>query len=376
MGKRLLLGIAVAVGLFLCVQPVMAADTIRIGLMAPLTGAWASEGQDMKQIVELLAAEVNNQGGLLGKQVEIITEDDGGDPKTAALAAQRLANSDIVAVIGTYGSSITEASQNIFDEAEILQIANGSTAIRLSEKGLKYFFRSSPRDDEQGLVAAKTLVDMGFKKIAILHDNTSYAKGLADEAKGLLEKQPVKIVFYDALTPGERDYNTILTKIKAAGPDVIFFSAYYPEAGLLLRQKMEMGWNVPFIGGDATNNPDLVKIAGKDAAAGFYFLSPPVPQDLDSSAAKNFMSAFKKKYNAEPGSVWAVLAGDGFNAVAAAIKGCGSTDSAKMAAYMKKDLKNMPGLTGNISFNNKGDRVGDLYRVYKVAVDGKFVLQP
>ena len=376
MGKRLLLGIVVAVGLVLCVQPVMAADTIRIGLMAPLTGAWASEGQDMKQIVELLAGEVNSQGGLLGKQIEIITEDDGGDPKTAALAAQRLANSQIVAVIGTYGSSITEASQNIFDEAGILQIANGSTAIRLSEKGLKYFFRSCPRDDEQGLVAAKTLVSMGFKKIAILHDNTSYAKGLADEAKSLLEKQPVKIVFYDALTPGERDYNTILTKIKAAGPDVVFFSAYYPEAGLLLRQKMEMGWNVPFIGGDATNNPDLVKIAGKDAAAGFYFLSPPVPQDLDTAAAKNFMTAFKKKYNAEPGSVWAVLAGDGFNAVVAAIKGCKSTDSAKMAAYLKKNLKDMPGLTGNISFNEKGDRVGDLYRVYKVDAAGKFVLQP
>ena len=376
MGKRLTTGVAVVFALLLCVQPVMAADTIRVGLMAPLTGAWASEGQDMKQIVELLAEEINNQGGLLGKQVEIVAEDDGGDPKTASLAAQRLANSDVVAVIGTYGSSITEASQAIYDEAKILQIANGSTAIRLSEKGLKYFLRTCPRDDEQGRVAAKTLTDMGFKKIAILHDNTSYAKGLADEAKGLLEKQPVGIVFYDALTPGERDYNTILTKIKAAGPDVVLFTGYYPEAGLLMRQKMEMGWNVPFLGGDATNNPDLVKIAGKQAAEGYYFLSPPVPQDLDSKAAQDFMNAFKKKYNAEPGSVWAVLAGDGFNVLAAAIKGSGSTDTEKMVAYLKTELKEMPGLTGTISFDEKGDRVGDLYRVYRVDADGKFVLQP
>jgi branched-chain amino acid transport system substrate-binding protein len=376
MGKRALLGIAIVLGLALCVQPVMAADTLKIGLMAPLTGAWASEGQDMKQIVDLLAEELNNQGGLLGKKVEIVAEDDGGDPKTAALAAQRLANSDVVAVIGTYGSSITEASQAIYDEAKILQIANGSTAIRLSEKGLKYFLRTCPRDDEQGNVAAKTVLDMGFKKIAILHDNTSYAKGLADEAKGLLEKQPVEIVFYDALTPGERDYNTILTKIKAAGPDGVLFTGYYPEAGLLLRQKMEMGWNVPFIGGDATNNPDLVKIAGAKAAEGYYFLSPPVPQDLDSKAAKDFMNAFKKKYNAEPGSVWAVLAGDGFNAVAAAIKGSQSTDTEKMVAYLKTELKEMPALTGSISFDQKGDRVGDLYRVYRVDAQGKFVLQP
>ena len=376
MDKRFITGVAVVFALLLCVQPVMAADTIKVGLMAPLTGAWASEGQDMKQIVELLAEEINNQGGLLGKKVEIVSEDDGGDPKTAALAAQRLANSGVVAVIGTYGSSITEASQAIYDEAKIMQIANGSTAIRLSEKGLKYFLRTCPRDDEQGNVAAKTLVDMGFKKIAILHDNTSYAKGLADEAKGLLEKQPVEIVFYDALTPGERDYNTILTKIKAAGPDVVFFTGYYPEAGLLLRQKMEMGWNVPFLGGDATNNPDLVKIAGKKAAEGYYFLSPPVPQDLDSKAATDFMSAFKQKYNAEPGSVWAVLAGDGFNALAAAIKGSGSTDTEKMVTYLKTQLKDMPGLTGTISFDEKGDRVGDLYRVYRVDADGKFVLQP
>ncbi len=354
----------------------MAAETIKIGLMAPLTGSWASEGKDMEQIVTLLAEETNKAGGLLGRQVEIISADDGGDPKTAALAAQRLSTQGVVAVIGTYGSSITEASQNIFDESEIVQVANGSTAIRLSEKGLKYFFRTSPRDDEQGKVAVKTILGMGFKKIAILHDNTTYSKGLADEAKTLLEKEKVKLVFFDALTPGERDYNTILTKIKADGPDVVFFTGYYPEAGLLLRQKMEMGWNVPFIGGDATNNPDLVKIAGKDAAKGFYFLSPPVPQDLPSREAKSFMAAYKKKYNGAPGSVWAVLSGDGFNVLAAAIKAAKATDSKAIADYLHKDLKDLPGLTGKISFDAKGDRVGDLYRVYVVDGDGNFLLQP
>ena len=137
---------------FLMAAPVMAADALKIGLMCPLTGSWASEGQDMKQIVQLLADQVNDQGGLLGKQVEIVVGDDGGDPRTAALAAQRLATKDVAGVIGTYGSSITEASQNIYDAAKIIQIANGSTAIRLTEKDLKYFFRTCPRDDEQGRV--------------------------------------------------------------------------------------------------------------------------------------------------------------------------------------------------------------------------------
>lgn len=361
--------------LFLMAGTAVSADTIKIGLMAPITGAWASEGQDMKQIVELLAEEINGAGGINGKQVEIITEDDGGDPRTAALAAQRLSTRDVVAVIGTYGSAVTEASQGIYDEEEMIQVANGSTAIRLSEKGLKYFMRTCPRDDEQGLVAYKALKNGGFQKIAILHDNSSYAKGLADEAKALLEKDGANIVFYDALTPKENDYSAILTKMKAAGPDVVFFTGYYGEAGLLLRQKMEMNWNVPFLGGDATNNPDLVKIAGKTAAKGFMFLSPPVPQDLDSKEAKSFMDAYRKKYAAEPGSVWAVLSGDGLRVIAEAIKATGSTDSDKMVAYLKNDLKEFPGLTGQISFNDKGDRVGDLYRVYKVDGDGKFIMQ-
>ncbi len=351
-----------------------AAETIKIGLMAPLTGPWASEGQDMKQILDLLVEEVNAKGGVLGKQVEVLAEDDGGDPKTAALAAQRLSTQGIVAVIGTYGSSITEASQNIYDEAQIIQIANGSTAVRLSEKGLKYFFRTCTRDDEQGQVGAKTIQEMGFKKVAILHDNTTYAKGLADETEALLEGK-VDIVFFDALTPGERDYTAILTKMKAVGPDGVFFTGYYPEAGLLLRQKKEMGWEVSFIGGDANNNPDLVKIAG-DAAAGFYFLSPPVPQDLPSEDAKAFLEAFKKKYNgATPGSIWAVLAGDGFRVITAAIEATGSTDPDKLADYLHNDLKDFAALTGTISFNEKGDRVGELYRVYKVDDKGNFVLQ-
>jgi len=349
-----------------------AADTVKIGLMAPLTGSWASEGQEMKQIVELLAEETNAKGGVLGKQVELITEDDGGDPKTAALAAQKLSTQGVVAVIGTYGSSVTEASQTIYDENQIIQIANGSTAVRLTEKGLQYFFRTSTRDDEQGRVAAQTVEKKGWKKVAILHDNTTYSKGLADEAKALLEGK-VEIAFYDALTPGERDYTAILTKLKAAGPDGVFFTGYYPEAGLLLKQKKEMGWDAPFLGGDATNNPDLLKVAG-DTAEGFLFLSPPVPQDLPSDEAKAFLSAYAAKYNgATPGSIWAVLSGDGFRVAVAAIEATGGTDTTKIAEYLHSG-KEFAGLTGAMSFNEKGDRVGELYKVYSVT-GGKFVLQ-
>lgn len=355
------------------VSGVWAAETIRIGLMAPLTGSWASEGQEMKQVIDLLAEQANAQGGVLGKKIEIITEDDGADPRTASLAANKLSTQNIVAVIGTYGSSITEASQSIFDEAGIVQIANGSTSVRLSAKGLKNFFRTCPRDDDQGKMAAESLKKLGAKKVAILHDNTAYAKGLAEESRENLKAAGIEILFFDALTPGELDYNAILTKLKAANPDFVFFTGYYPEAGLLLRQKKEMGWTTPFLGGDAVNNPALIETAGKEAAEGFYFVSPLLPANLDTPEAKTFVQAFSQKYGNAPKSIYPVLAGDGLRVLLEAMKQTQSTESAKLSAYLKTQLKDFPGLTGPLAFGETGDRVGNVYRLYKVNAQGQFV---
>jgi len=373
--KRTLTVLALALGLS-SAAPAAAADPIKIGLLAPLTGSWASEGQEMKRNVELLTAEANARGGLLGRQVELVVEDDGGDPRTASLAAQRLTTSGVVAVIGTYGSAVTEATQNILDEAGIIQVANGSTAVRLTEKGLQHFFRTCPRDDEQGRVGASLIQKVKASRVALLHDNSAYSKGLADEINALLKARNLNVVFFDALTPKEQDYSAILTKLKAAGPDVVFFTGYYPEAGLLLKQKRQMGWTVPFLGGDAINNPDLVKIAGKEAAQGFRFLSPPIPSDLDTPEARAYVTAYQKKYGEAPSSIYGVLAGDGFRVIARAIEATKSVKADALRDYLVGGLKDFPGYTGKISFNAKGDRVGELYRVYKVDANGEFVLQP
>jgi len=373
--KRTLTVLALALGLS-SAAPAAAADPIKIGLLAPLTGSWASEGQEMKRNVELLTAEANARGGLLGRPVELVVEDDGGDPRTASLAAQRLTTSGVVAVIGTYGSAVTEATQNILDEAGVIQVANGSTAVRLTEKGLQHFFRTCPRDDEQGRVGASLIQKAKASRVALLHDNSAYSKGLADEINALLKARNVNVVFFDALTPKEQDYSAILTKLKAAGPDVVFFTGYYPEAGLLLKQKRQMGWTVPFLGGDAINNPDLVKIAGKEAAQGFRFLSPPIPSDLDTPEARAYVAAYQKKYGEAPSSIYGVLAGDGFRVIARAIEATKSVKADALRDYLVGGLKDFPGYTGKISFNAKGDRVGELYRVYQVDAEGRFQLQP
>lgn len=367
---RLLLFCAVAI---LLAIPAIAAD-LKIGLMCPLTGKWASEGQDMKNIVSLLVEQVNAKGGINGHKIQLVVEDDGGDPRTAALAAQKLASAGVIAVIGTYGSAVTEASQNIYDEAGIIQIGTGSTSVRLTEKGLPLFFRTCPRDDSQGKSAATVISKGKYGRVALLHDNSSYARGLAEETKAVLEKVGVPVIFFDALTPGERDYTAILTRLKAANPDLVFYTGYYPETGMLLRQKKEMGWDVPMMGGDAANHQDLVKIAGADAASGYFFISPPLPQDMDSEMAKQFLADYKDKYKALPVSVWAILAGDAFKVIEHAIED-GATNPEEIAAHLKK-LHGLRGFSGTIGFDGKGDRIGEFYRTYTVNNKGEFVLQP
>lgn len=351
------------------------AAELKIGLMCPLTGKWASEGQDMKNIVSLLVNEVNKAGGIKGNTLTLVVEDDAGDPRTASLAAQKLASAGVIAVIGTYGSAVTEASQNILDEAGLVQIATGSTSVRLTEKKLSHFFRVCPRDDQQGQVAARLIAASDYKNVALLHDNSSYSKGLAEETREELKKKGVKVGFYDALTPGERDYTAILTKLKAAKPDLVFFTGYYPETGMLLRQKAEMGWRVPMMGGDAANHQDLVKIAGADAAKGYFFISPPLPQDLDSPTSKEFLTAFRSAYDSLPVSVWAVLAGDAFKVIASALE-AGKTTPDAIAAYLKNATEPFKAISGDIVFDKKGDRVSELYRTYVVNEKGVFVLQP
>jgi len=361
----------------LCVTPMLAyaAEPIKIGLMCPLTGGWASEGQDMQQVLSMLTKQVNDAGGIKGRLIELIVEDDAGDPRTAALAAQKLVSSGVIAIVGTYGSAVTEASQNIIDEAEVLQIAVGSTSVRLTEKGMPLFMRTCPRDDDQGRVAAKTIVSQGFKRVAILHDNSSYAKGLADETVKSLKGEDVEIVFFDALTPKERDYTAILTKLKSVKPDVVFFTGYFSDAGTLLRQKAEMQWDVPMMGGDAANHIDLVKIAGKKAAEGYIFVSPASPGEFKNPEADAFYREYVKKYKAMPGSMYAVFAGDAFKVIIHALKEGVPPESKAIAKYLKEELKDYPGLSGSLAFNEKGDRVGDLYYLYKVDADGKFIIQ-
>lgn len=351
------------------------AEPTKIGLLGPMTGPLANEGQQMKQVVELLAVDLNASGGLLGNKVEIITADDEGTPQRGIAAAQELVEQGVVAVIGSSPSSVTAATQDVLSKAKVIQITNASTAVPLSEKGIETFFRICPRDDDQAEAAVEVITEKGYKSIAILHDNTLYSKGLADNTRTRLEARQIKLTFDDALPPNRGDYKEILARIKKTNPDAVFFTGYYPEAAVLLSQKREMRWDVPFIGGDASNNPDLVNIAGKKAVKGFHFLSLPRPENLPSPEAKEFLAEFKRKYNHRVSSIYAVLAGDAFKVLVEAIEHTNSTAPDKLADYLHDKLENYQGLTGVISFDKKGDREGVVFVDYQLNDRGEAVLQ-
>jgi branched-chain amino acid transport system substrate-binding protein len=362
---------------------VFAADKppVLIGLQGPITGPWAYEGQMAKQSCEIAAALINQKGGILGgRPVQIVVEDDAGQPQTGALAATKIAGrKGIAGSVSTYGSSICEPASNIYEKAKIVNVAYGSTAVRLTEKGLKYFFRTCGRDDSQGLFFANEVPQkFGAKRIAVMHDNTAFGKGLAENArdalKPLVDSGKLSIVYYDAITPGEKDFRVPLTKMREARPDLWYYTGYYAEAALLVGQAREIGITCPFVGGNAAINDEFVKIAGIDVAKGCYMTNEPLPADLPTAEASEFLKAYRDKFGDIPSSPWPVYAADAVNIIAHAVDKTGSTDGTVLAAYLRDKVNGVPGITGRIGFDAKGDREGVPQYLYVVDAEGKIVM--
>ncbi len=355
------------------------AGVIQIGLQAPITGNFAAEGQWAKQCVEVAAALINAKGGVLGKQVEIVVADDASNPKDSALAAQKLISQGLKEVIASYGSSVTAPAADLYDKNQVVSVGYGCTAVSLTMDKLRpYFFRTAGRDDTQSEFFAKLAVEkLGAKKIAIMHDNQDYGKGVAEDAmkylKPYVDAGTTEVVYYDAITPGENDYSAAITKIKQLNPDLLFFTAYYPEAGLIIKQARQAGITCTFVGNNSVPTPEFVKIAGNDAIKGALMLNEPMPQFLTYAESTQFLNAYKAKYNEIPGSIWAVYAADALNALCAAITKAGGTDPDKVAAAMRT-MTDAKGITGSLLFTERGDRKDIPYYTYIYDDKGELAL--
>ena len=353
--------------------------TVVIGLQAPITGDYAIEGEMAKQCVETAARMINEEGGVIdGRMIEIEVADDAFQPRAGALAATKFISMDeIVAVISTYGSPLVQATSDIYEKAEMINIAYGATNTDLSERGLKYFFRTCGRTDTQGMFFADEVVPyFDAKRIAIMHDNNTFSLGLAEETKKALQAKidsgEVELVYFDGITPGESDYTVPLTKLRETNPDIFYYTAMFPEAGLIIRQAREIGIDVPFVGGDAAINEDFIRIAGLEYAAGCYQTQEALIEYFTNPEAAEFKENYKDAYGELPSSPWSVYAGDALMVLAEAIDKTGSTDSDVLVDYLKNEMKEFPSITGPIGFDEKGDRVGTGINLYVVNDDGSY----
>jgi ABC-type branched-subunit amino acid transport system substrate-binding protein len=229
---------------------VQSQNTIKIGVPAPLSGSYASAGTDILNGAKLAAARINQAGGVLGKHIELLPVDDACDADTAAQAAQKLVDAGVVAVVGGYCSSAALPEARVFNGAGIPFVLDASTNPQLTEQGWNDVLRAIGRDDVQGSFAAKFIKDsLHAKRVAVVNDNTTYAKGLAENAVAALKKEGVDVVYDDAITPGQTDYSPTLNQIAklpagSAGlspPDVIYYTGYFAEAGLLVKEARPLG---------------------------------------------------------------------------------------------------------------------------------------
>lgn len=326
-----------------------AGDVIKVGAVFPMTGDIATFGASSKNAVELVVADINSKGGINGKQVQVIYEDDQNTPANAANAIQKLVSNDkVCAVIGSVSSKCSIAMGPIATQNKVPMISSTSTNPKVTIEGGEYVFRACFIDPFQGSVMAKFAQDnLKAKTAAVLFDNgNDYSKGLAEYFKASFEKSGGQVVAFESYNTGDQDFNAQLTKIKPLNPEVILLADYYNTVGLIAKQARAQGITSTFLGGDGWDSADLYKVGG-DAIDGGYF-SNHYSADDTAPAVVEFRKTYEAKYGGTPDAL-AALAYDAAKIMFAAIEKADSTDGAKIKDALKATDSDF--VSGHISFD-------------------------
>ncbi|WP_298017481.1 branched-chain amino acid ABC transporter substrate-binding protein [uncultured Castellaniella sp.] len=365
------LSAAVSLALLGMGTAVAADGPIKIGVQAPITGEYAAEGQGIENGVRLIAKQHNDAGGVLGRKIEVIVCDDEGKAAQAAICGRKLVNDGVTAVIGTYTSGAALAAAPIYSAANVIQTSDG-TSDELTQKGWKTFFRNAPPNSDEAQFVANYFVKVKqYKRIAVLSDHSSYATGLAKATTDAIKKAGGNLVGEDFINAGTQDYSAVLTKLKSKNPDVLFFSGYYTDGGLIRAQMKQLGMEAVFVGGDANQNENFAKIAG-NAAAGAVIVNVPAPENLPYPEAKQFLADYTKAFGAPPPSIYTFTNADGFRAVLAAIEATKSTDTSKLIPWLHDMKQPFNGLTGPFTWDAKGERIGSPMSAFEVQAGGGY----
>jgi branched-chain amino acid transport system substrate-binding protein len=322
---------------------------ILIGAAGPLTGQLSWIGEQMQRGAEMAVTDINSAGGLLGEQVQLITADDFCDPDQAVVAAQKLVDDHVVFVVGHYCSGSSIPASEIYEKAGILQISPGSTNPMLTDAGRANVFRVIGRDDAQGTVAGNYLADhWADKKIAILHDGTTYGKGLADETRKQLKVRGIIEAIYQAYTPGKGDYSAEIDTLRAANITIVYVGGYHTEVALMASASSEQGQTMQFISGDALSTEEFGLIAGQ---AGDGTLFTFTEDARENSEAAQVVQRFRAE-NFEP-SGYTLLSYAAVQVWAQAVEKAKSLDlDAVVASLHGDDFKTV---LGPLGFDQKGD---------------------
>jgi branched-chain amino acid transport system substrate-binding protein len=327
---------------------VLAQDRIKVGEFASLTGGNASFGQQSHRGTQLAIDDINAGGGVLGRQLQLITEDDqslAGQPAT--IVQKLIAQDRVVAVLGEVASSKSLEAAPICQENHIPMISPASTNPKVTETG-DYIFRVCFIDPFQGTLMAKFALAHGWKKVALLTDvKQEYSVGLAEFFVKYFKENGGEIVREQKYSSGDKDFKPQLTSLKAAQPDAIFVPGYYAEVALIGKQARLLGLRMPLLGGDGWMGDSLLKVAGNSLDGCFFSChfstgdQRPVVQD--------FVKKFRAKYRDEPDDM-AALGYDSAMILAGAIRRAGTTDSDKLRDAIAA-TRDHPGVTGNITLD-------------------------
>ncbi len=348
------------VALIVCTMGLTAAQAdITIATAGPMTGQYASFGQQMKAGAEMAVKDINEAGGVLGQQLKLEIGDDACDPKQAVAVANQMVNKGVVFMAGHFCSGSSIPASAVYDEEGIIQISPASTNPKLTDEGGPGVYRVCGRDDQQGIVAGDYIAkNFSDKKVAVLHDKTAYGKGLADETNKQLDKNGVKAAMYEAYTAGEKDYSALVSKMKAEDIGVIYIGGYHTEAGLILRQARERGLGAQLISGDALVTAEYWQITGDIGEGTLMTFSPDPRKNPDAApVVKRFRDA-----SVEPeGYVLYTYAA--IQAWAQAAEQAKSTDFAPLVKSLNSNKFNT--VLGNIGFDDKGDVTAPGYVFYE-----------
>jgi len=342
---------------------------IVIGVAGPFSGPNATYGDQYWRGASQAAEDINAAGGIKGEKITLVQGDDACEPKQAVAVANRLVDqSHVKAVIGHFCSSSTMPASAVYDEAGIIAITPGSTNPQITERGQTAMFRMCGRDDQQGLIASNYIIDkLKAKKVAIIHDKDTYGQGLADATKAELNKRGVKEVMYEGLSRGEKDFNALVTKIRALDPDVVYFGGCHPEAGPLVRQMREQGVTAKFFSGDCIVTSELVTAAGgPQYTNGVLMTFGKDPRVIPEGKA--VIEKFRAgKFEPEGYTLYSYAS---VQAIAAAFNAVGGSDSAKASAWLKAN--SVDTVMGKKAWDSKGDLKVSDYVVYQWDDQGKY----